>query len=96
MDRIYLAQDRDGWRAQCGNEPSGAIKCGKFLDWLRSGLRLKEGSDAWRLAALLEPQSMSVPFIPLSSYHHTLNTLRTGSFKLFKRPFPGFLTILTL
>ena len=29
------------------------------------------------------------PFIPL-------NTLRTGSFKLFKRPFPGFLTISTL
>jgi len=32
--------------------------------------------------------------------HYTLfrhvNTLRTGSFKLFKRPFPGFLTILTL
>jgi len=25
-----------------------------------------------------------------------LNTLRTGSFKLFKHPFPGFLTILTL
>jgi hypothetical protein len=24
------------------------------------------------------------------------NTLRTGSFKSFKRPFPGFLTILTL
>ena len=31
------------------------------------------------------------------SYTHMhLNTLRTGSFKLFKRPFPGFLTILTL
>jgi len=26
----------------------------------------------------------------------SFNTLRTGSFKLFKRPFPGFLTILTL
>jgi len=25
-----------------------------------------------------------------------INTLRTRSFKLFKRPFPGFLTILTL
>jgi len=25
-----------------------------------------------------------------------INTLRTGSFKFFKRPFPGFLTILTL
>ena len=30
------------------------------------------------------------------SYHIIINTLRTGSFKLFKRPFPGFLTILTL
>jgi hypothetical protein len=28
--------------------------------------------------------------------NHYINTLRTGSFKLFKRPFPGFLTILTL
>ena len=25
-----------------------------------------------------------------------INTLMTGSFKLFKTPFPGFLTILTL
>jgi len=25
-----------------------------------------------------------------------INTLRTGLFKLFKRPLPGFLTILTL
>ena len=29
--------------------------------------------------------------------HHQFNTLRTGSFELFKRPFPEFfLTILTL
>ena len=28
-----------------------------------------------------------------SRFH--INTLRTGSFKLFKHPFPGFLTILT-
>ena len=27
---------------------------------------------------------------------YSFNTLRTGSFKLFKRPFPGFLTISTL
>ena len=31
-----------------------------------------------------------------SSSLNVINTLRTGSFKLFKRPFPGFLTILTL
>jgi len=29
-------------------------------------------------------------------YYFKFNTLRTGSFKFFKRPFPGFLTILTL
>jgi len=34
----------------------------------------------------------------VSSYGQTqvFNTLRAGSFKLFKRLFPGFLTILTL
>jgi len=32
----------------------------------------------------------------LAAHIFTFNTLRTGSFKLFKRPFPGFLTILTL
>ena len=36
VDWIGLAQDRDGWRkleaCECGNEPSGSIKCGEFLD----------------------------------------------------------------
>ena len=32
----------------------------------------------------------------LSLSSDDVNTLRTRSFKLFKRPFPGFLTILTL
>jgi len=31
-----------------------------------------------------------------TSKNLVVNTLRMGSFKLFKRPFPGFLTILTL
>ena len=34
--------------------------------------------------------------VNLSKAVFEINTLRTGSFKLFKRPFPGFLTILTL
>jgi len=33
---------------------------------------------------------------PRCRWEANINTLRTGSFKLFKRPFPGFLTILTL
>jgi len=34
MDWIVLAQDRDRWRTlvECGNEPSGSVKCGEFLD----------------------------------------------------------------
>jgi len=35
MNWIDLAQDRD--RYICGNEPSGSIKCGEFLDHLRTG-----------------------------------------------------------
>jgi len=35
------------------------------------------------------------PALFIGIYYH-FNTLRTGSFKLFKRPLPGFLTILTL
>jgi hypothetical protein len=34
MNWIELAQDRDRWRdlCECGNEPSGSIKCREFLD----------------------------------------------------------------
>jgi hypothetical protein len=32
MGWIELAQDRDRWRAVRGNEPSGSIKRGEFLD----------------------------------------------------------------
>jgi len=35
-------------------------------------------------------------YVSSGNYRAYINTLRTGSFKLFKRPFPGFLTILTL
>jgi len=35
MDWIGLAQDRDRWRTpdarECGNEPSGSVKCEEFL-----------------------------------------------------------------
>ena len=36
MDWIELAQGRDRWRAVV-NEVSGCIKCGEFLDWLKTG-----------------------------------------------------------
>ena len=30
-----------------GNEPSGSIKCGEFLDWMRTGYFLKKDSAPW-------------------------------------------------
>jgi hypothetical protein len=32
MDWIELAQDRDRCTCECGNELSGSIKCGEFID----------------------------------------------------------------
>jgi hypothetical protein len=38
IDWIDLVQDRGRWRYSCGygDEPSGSIKCGKFLEYLRT------------------------------------------------------------
>ena len=35
MDWIELAQGRDRWR--CVNEPLGSIKCGEFLNQMKTG-----------------------------------------------------------
>ena len=32
---------------ECGNEPSGSIKCGEFLDYLRNGQLLKKDCAVW-------------------------------------------------
>ena len=32
---------------ECANEPSGSIKCGEFLAWLRTGWLLRGDSAAW-------------------------------------------------
>ena len=32
---------------ECGNEPSGSVKCGEFLDWLQTSQLLKKGSAPW-------------------------------------------------
>ena len=50
-------------------------------------------SIAWWKVPMLPP---FVDMYMSYRWRESFNTLRTGSFKLFKRPFPGFLTILTL
>jgi hypothetical protein len=38
MDWIKMAQDKDkvAGTCDCGNKPSGSIKCGEFLDLLKT------------------------------------------------------------
>jgi len=36
MDRSCSGQGQVAGTCDCGNEPSGSIKCGEFLDWLQS------------------------------------------------------------
>jgi hypothetical protein len=36
MDWIDLAQDKDRWLALVTDEPSGSIKCGEILDYLKT------------------------------------------------------------
>jgi hypothetical protein len=38
---VYEDMDWIDGTCDCGYEPSGSIKCGEFLDWLRTGLLLK-------------------------------------------------------
>jgi hypothetical protein len=33
---VWLRIGTGGGRFECGTEPSGSIKCGKFRDWLRN------------------------------------------------------------
>ena len=54
-------------------------------------LRYTISSHRMRTALIVR----DIPLKPGSKFV-CIKTLRTGSFKLFKRPFPKFLTILTL
>ena len=48
MDWIGRAQDRQVADAcECGNEPSGSVKCGEFLDYLQTSYLLKKDSTPW-------------------------------------------------
>jgi len=36
LDQTGSGQGQVAGTFECGNEPSGYIKCGEFLDWLRN------------------------------------------------------------
>ena len=53
-------------------------------------------SETWTVTAKDENNLRIFERQILRKIFGPVKTLSTGSFKLFKRPFPGFLTILTL
>jgi len=59
-----------------------------------SSMMLLSGKDMWLQPMCRRKEAQAHCIVGL--IQKCFNTLRTGSFKLFKRPFPGFLTILTL
>ena len=47
LDRAGPGQRQVADACECGNEPSGSVKCGEFLDWLQTGQLLKKDSAPW-------------------------------------------------
>jgi hypothetical protein len=37
LDQAGSGQGQVAGTCECGNEPSGTLKCVEFLDWLRTG-----------------------------------------------------------
>ena len=46
---------------ECGNEPSGSVKCGEFLDWMKTGQLLKKDSAPWSKQVRKVNYSYSLP-----------------------------------
>ena len=47
LDRAGSGQGQVAGTCECGNEPSGLIKCGEFLDQLKAGQLPKKESAPW-------------------------------------------------
>jgi hypothetical protein len=47
---------------ECGDEPSGYIKCGEFLEWLTMFLLLRKDSAAWSKSIGIQTAATFVNF----------------------------------
>ena len=47
LDWVGPGQRQVADACECGNEPSGSVKCGEFLDQLQTGQLLKKDSAPW-------------------------------------------------
>ena len=54
LDWACTGQGQVADACECGNEPSGCIKCGEFLDQLQTSQLLKKDSAPWSKYVLLK------------------------------------------
>jgi hypothetical protein len=47
LDRSRSGQEQAADSCECGNEPSGSIKCREFLDYLRTCWLFRKDSASW-------------------------------------------------
>ena len=47
LDRAGSGQGQVAGTCECGNEPSGSLKCGEFPDQLKTDQLLKKDFAAW-------------------------------------------------
>ena len=53
LDWVDPGQRQVADACECGNEPSGSVKCGEFLDYLQTSQLLKKDSSPWIKQVLL-------------------------------------------
>ena len=65
---------------ECGNEPAGSIKCGEFLDWLKTVSLLKKDSASWskygNMQNFLELEQVVVHIVTRAWVSVVVKTLR--------------------
>ena len=47
LDRAGTGQEQVAGTCECGNEPLGSLKCGEFLDQMKTGQLFKKDSVPW-------------------------------------------------
>jgi hypothetical protein len=67
MDLIALAEDRDRWSGtcECQNDPSGSIKCGEFLDYMRTCSLHRKDCAPWNYLEHALPNDVFLQHFPI-------------------------------
>ena len=71
LDRSGSGQGQVAGSCECGNEPSGSIKCGEFVDWLRTSQLVRKDSAPWsqlvsQLVSLLQRSNSHIYYRPIN------------------------------